>query len=258
MPQPGSSSASSPADTTDGPTTDAMPSPMAPLAPLASTPVLIDQVYSRLRDAIADLTLPPGERIRQAELADSLGVSRQPVSHALQLLKRDGLVCDSGRQGLEVAPIDADHLRQLYQVRTALDSLAARLAAMRRAEGTLPDDALRRLQDAVAAGMAMTKGTPVVRQVRIEVAFHTALHDASGNPLIAQTVAPQWPHIMRAMAATLGAMPMQEVVWHEHGEIVARIAAGDANGAETAAREHTEADGGNARREWLIRLTQSN
>ncbi|AJP57272.1 transcriptional regulator [Pandoraea vervacti] len=230
--------------------------PLAPLSALASSPVLIEQVYSRLRDAIADLTLAPGERIRQAELADSLGVSRQPVSHALQLLKRDGLVCESGRQGLEVAPIDADHLRQLYQVRTALDGLAARLAAMRRAQGSLPQDALERLQDAVAAGMAMARGTPVAKQVRVEVAFHTALHDASGNPLIGQTVAPQWPHIMRAMAATLGTLPMQEVVWHEHGEIVARIAAGDADGAERAAREHTETDGGNARREWLARLAQ--
>ena len=251
---------STPAVSVDTPATDtplSPPSPLVPVAPLACTPVLIDQVYSRLRDAIADLTLPPGERIRQAELADSLGVSRQPVSHALQLLKRDGLVCDSGRQGLEVAPIDPDHLRQLYQVRTALDGLAARLAATRMAQGTLSEPVLRRLQDTVAAGMAMTRGTPVAHQVRIEVAFHTALHDASGNPLIAQTLAPQWPHIMRAMAATLGAMPMQEVVWHEHGEIVARIAAGDANGAEAAAREHTEADGGNARREWLARLAES-
>ncbi|WP_353193729.1 GntR family transcriptional regulator [Pandoraea pnomenusa] len=229
----------------------------SPLAPLASSPVLIDQVYSRLRDAIADLTLPPGERIRQAELADSLGVSRQPVSHALQLLKRDGLVCDSGRQGLEVAPIDADHLRRLYEVRTALDGLAARLAAVRVAQGTMAGRELQRLRDAVETGMAMTHGTPVARQVRAEVAFHTALHDASGNPLIAQTVAPQWPHIMRAMAATLDAMPMQEVVWHEHGEIVARIAAGDADGAEAAARQHTEADGGTARREWLTRLAEA-
>lgn len=233
---------------------DSPDSPLPPLEPVTNAPVLIDQVYARLRDAIADLTLPPGERIRQAELADSLGVSRQPVSHALQLLKRDGLVCDSGRQGLEVAPIDADHLRRLYEVRTALDGLAARLAATRVAADAMTDAELRRLHDAVAAGMAMTHGTPVARQVRVEVAFHTALHDASGNPLIAQTVAPQWPHIMRAMAATLGAMPMQEVVWHEHGDIVARIIAGDARGAETAAREHTEADGGNARREWLARL----
>ncbi|VVD89177.1 GntR family transcriptional regulator [Pandoraea terrigena] len=251
---------SNPAASTDFPASDPPPVPhasLAPLGPLTSTPVLIDLVYSRLRDAIADLTLSPGERIRQAELADSLGVSRQPVSHALQLLKRDGLVCDSGRQGLAVAPIDANHLRELYQVRTALDGLAARLAATRMAQGTLTDAELRRLQDGVAAGMAMTRGTPVARQVRVEVAFHSALHDASGNPLIAQTVAPQWPHIMRAMAATLGAMPMQEVVWHEHGEIVARIAAGDATGAEAAAREHTEADGGNARREWLARLAES-
>ena len=252
-----------PAACTDSPAAGLPLAPSASLAPLplleplASTPVLIDLVYARLRDAIADLTLPPGGRIRQAELAESLGVSRQPVSHALQLLKRDGLVCDSGRQGLEVAAIDADHLRQIYQVRTALDSLAARLAAERMAQAALPQPELRRLQDAVAAGMALTSQAPVAHQVRVEVAFHTALHDASGNPLIAQTVAPQWPHIMRAMAATLDAMPRREVVWHEHGEIVARIVAGDANGAEAAAREHTEADGGNARREWLARLAES-
>lgn len=224
------------------------------LSPVSTTPVLIDQVYTRLRDAIADLTLAPGERIRQAELADSLGVSRQPVSHALQLLKRDGLVCDSGRQGLEVSQIDPDHLRQLYEVRTALDSLAARLAALRVAGGTMSATQLARLRATVDEGMALAQGTPVSRQVRVEVAFHTALHDASGNPLIAQTVAPQWPHIMRAMAATLEGIPLQHVVWHEHGEIVARIAAGDADGAEAAAREHTETDGGNARREWLARL----
>ena len=61
------------------------------MRPLDTQPVLIDQVYERLVEAIADGTLPPGQRIRQEELAEMLGVSRQPISHALQLLKRQHL-----------------------------------------------------------------------------------------------------------------------------------------------------------------------
>src|SRR5258708_12687489 len=60
---------------------------MIPLDPL---PNLIDQVYARILEAIIDRSLPPGHRIRQNELAEKLGVSRQPVSHALHLLHRHG------------------------------------------------------------------------------------------------------------------------------------------------------------------------
>src|SRR3954451_11669971 len=100
---------------------------MIPLDPL---PNLIDQAYARILEAIADRSLPPGRRIRQGELADRLGVSRQPVSHALHLLKRQGLVQDSGRKGFEVAAIDPVRIRRLYEVRGALDGQAARFAAL--------------------------------------------------------------------------------------------------------------------------------
>ena len=62
---------------------------MIPLDPL---PNLTDQVYARILEAIIDRTLPPGHRIRQNEFAEKLGVSRQPVSHALHLLYRQGLL----------------------------------------------------------------------------------------------------------------------------------------------------------------------
>jgi DNA-binding GntR family transcriptional regulator len=75
---------------------------MRGMIPLDPTPNLIDQVYARILDAITDRTLPPGHRIRQNELAEKLGVSRQPVSHALHLLHRQGLVAESGRKGFEV------------------------------------------------------------------------------------------------------------------------------------------------------------
>ena len=99
---------------------------MIPLDPL---PNLIDQVYARILEAITDRSLPPGHRIRQNELADKLGVSRQPVSHALHLLHRQGLVAESGRRGFEVTQLDSARIRQLYEVRGAIDALAARLAA---------------------------------------------------------------------------------------------------------------------------------
>src|ERR1044072_4132249 len=99
--------------------------------PVAAPSALIDQVYGRLVKPSADETLPPGKRLTQEEIALRLGVSRQPVSHALQILRRRGLVEERGKRGLVVAPLDAKKLRGLYQVRAALEELAASLAAPR-------------------------------------------------------------------------------------------------------------------------------
>src|SRR4029078_11284690 len=101
---------------------------MIPLDPL---PNLIDQVYARILEAITDRSLPPGHRIRQNELAEKLGVSRQPVAHALHLLQRQGLVAESGKRGFEVTRLDPERIRQLYEVRGAIDAMAARLRAQR-------------------------------------------------------------------------------------------------------------------------------
>src|SRR5258707_14652597 len=73
----------------------------------------------------------PAIAIRQNEFAEKLGVSRQPVSHALHLLHRQGLLAESGRRGFEVTQLDPARIRQLYEVRGAIDALAARLAAGR-------------------------------------------------------------------------------------------------------------------------------
>ena len=87
-------------------------------------PALIDRAYEQLLEAIADGTLAPGQRVRQEELGRALGVSRQPISHALQLLKQQKLVEERGRRGLIVSEIDPNRVRDLYQVRSALDALA--------------------------------------------------------------------------------------------------------------------------------------
>src|ERR1044072_1921787 len=99
--------------------------------PVADPSAIIDQVHERLVNAIADGTLPPGQRLTQEEIALRLGVLRQPVSHALQVRRRRGLVEERGKRGLVVAPLDAKKLRGLYQVRAALEALAASLSAAR-------------------------------------------------------------------------------------------------------------------------------
>src|SRR5271155_3037032 len=128
------------------------------MIPVHLAPNLIDQVYARLLEAITDGTLPPGHRIRQNDLAEKLGVSRQPISHALHLLHRQGLVSESGRKGFEVTQLDPVRIRQLYEVRGAIDALAARLAAER-----IKADASGRahLEAALHAGRAIDEKTAV-------------------------------------------------------------------------------------------------
>ena len=134
---------------------------MIPLDPL---PNLIDQVYARILEAITDRTLLPGQRIRQNELAEKLGVSRQPVSHALHLLHRQGLVTESGRRAFEVTQLDPERIRQLYEVRGAIDALAARLAA----ERAKTDAAGRaRLEKALHAGRAIDRKTPLSKLIAL-------------------------------------------------------------------------------------------
>jgi DNA-binding GntR family transcriptional regulator len=208
------------------------------MQPIGSSPALIDQVYDRLLEAIADGSLAPGQRVRQEALAARLGVSRQPVSHALQLLKRQRLVEEQGKRGLVIAAIDAERVLALYQVRAALDGLAARQAALAVARGTATAAARRAADRALAAGQALGRAGSVGAFINADVGFHTALYRLAGNPAIEETVAPQWPHLKRSMGAVLGDPEQHPLVWAEHAAILARIDAGDADGAEAAARDH--------------------
>jgi DNA-binding GntR family transcriptional regulator len=213
------------------------------LQPLDPQPALIDRAYERLVAAIADGTLAPGQRIRQEELGRALGVSRQPISHALQLLKQQKLVEEHGRRGLIVSEIDAASVRELYQVRSALDALAARLAADRAARRAIAAPQQQAAEHALAAGLALPLDAPVLAFIQADVAFHTALYRLSGNRAIEDTVAAQWPHLKRSMAAVLDDPEQRPLVWAEHREILRCVLAGDPAGAERSARGHTDRAG---------------
>jgi len=205
------------------------------MIPLDPAPNLIDQAYTRILEAITDRTLLPGQRIRQNELAEKLGVSRQPVSHALHLLHRQGLVAESGRRGFEVTQLDPERIRQLYEVRSAIDALAAHLAA----ERVRTDAAAReRLEKALQAGRTIDRQSPLSTLIALDVDFHGAIYHLAGNPAIEEMIAPQWTHMRRSMATVLTELDYRESAWSEHEAIAAEIFAGNAKAAESAAQAH--------------------
>jgi DNA-binding GntR family transcriptional regulator len=209
----------------------------AQLLKLETSPDLADQVYRVLLDAISDGSLKPGQRITQEELAEQLAVSRQPVTQALKLLKKDGFVQDAsltgspaGRgRGLQVAPLDAHWIAQVYEVRSALDVLATRLAASR---GTAIDPAL------IANGRAAVKRDDIKAMIDADLAFHTALYRAAGNPLIEQSALLHWHHIRRAMGEALQSDLLRDPVWDEHEAIANAVSNGDVDLAERLMQRH--------------------
>src|SRR5882672_6990707 len=94
-------------------------------------PTLIEQAYDAILAAICDGRLAPGARLNQDGLAARMGISRQPVGQALSILKAQNFVRDTGRRGMIVAPLEREFFRAAYELREALDSLAASLAAQR-------------------------------------------------------------------------------------------------------------------------------
>lgn len=202
----------------------------AQLLRLEATPDLVDRVYRTLLDAISDGSLAPGQRITQEEVAQQLAVSRQPVLQAFRLLKKDGLVQDAPGRGLQVAPLDTAWMAKVYQVRGALDALAARLAARNRF----------RMDPAILEnGRWAARGDDVMVMIDADLAFHAAIYAASGNPLIEQSAQLHWRHLRRVMGAVLQQSGQREAVWDEHEAIARAIADGDEATATRLIEEHS-------------------
>jgi DNA-binding GntR family transcriptional regulator len=202
----------------------------AQLVKLEAAPDLVDQVYRSLLHAISDGSLAPGERITQEDIAHKLAVSRQPVLQALRLLKKDGFVLDAPGRGVLVAPLDAEAMAHIYQVRGALDGLAARLAAARRS---------RLDPKLIEQGRKAARGRNVGAMIDADLAFHNAIYAASQNPLIEQSAQQHWRHLRRVMGAVLQQSKQREAVWDEHEAIAKAIAAGDADRAARLIEQHS-------------------
>ena len=194
---------------------------------------LVEQVYRTILDAICDGTFKPGERLTQDEIAARLNVSRQPVMSALALLKNQGFLQDAGRRGLAVAPIDPVRFEAIYQLRSAVEPLAVRLATAR----MTPADAARG-RGLVAQGKRLAASGDAKAMLQADVDLHAWIYALSGNRLIAETMQLNWQHLRRAMGEVLRQPATSKPVWDEHGRIVEAMIAGDSDLAAQRMYDH--------------------
>jgi DNA-binding GntR family transcriptional regulator len=191
-------------------------------------------VYDALRRAIIQNRFEPGDRLQAADLAARLGVSVTPVREALIRLQGDGLVVCRPNRGAVVAPLSVREVRDLYETRSALEGLAAGLAAARAERTHL--DALRR-----AAGRLVppqTDGRDAGEIVQLNREFHLAVVTASGNPVLLDLLRGILDRIQRFRNLYHDLLPRLAEAYEEHLAIVEAIERHDAAEAEARMRRN--------------------
>ena len=144
---------------------------------------LRDVVFNTLRESILKGEMKPGERLMEIHLANKLGVSRTPIREAIRKLELEGLVTMIPRRGAEVAQITAKGLRDVLEVRQALDALAMELACER-----ISEEEIRALREACDRFAQVTRTQDAVKIAEADVALHDIIVQGSRNEKLAQMV----------------------------------------------------------------------
>ena len=142
---------------------------------------LRDVVFNTLRQAILRGELKPGERLMEIQLANKLGVSRTPIREAIRKLELEGLVLMIPRKGAEVAEITEKNLRDVLEVRCALEELAVQLACDR-----MDVDGIKAMKEASAQFCNTLDSDDITRIAQADVAFHDIIYAATDNRRLIQ------------------------------------------------------------------------
>lgn len=144
---------------------------------------LRDVVFNTLRQAILIGDLKPGERLMEIHLANRLGVSRTPIREAIRKLELEGLVTMIPRRGAEVAQITEKSLKDVLEVRRALDALSVELACDR-----INEEELKALDEACNHFEVATKTRDPKKIAQADVALHDIIVKATANNRLIQLV----------------------------------------------------------------------
>ena len=202
---------------------------------LTAQPKLVELVQDAILTEIASGKLAPGARIIQEQIALELGVSRQPVQQALLVLRNLGVLREAPGRGLQVAPLDLEHVRDMYDMRAVIEGLAFRKAAERNA-----DSAAQRGPAYIAAGRKAVAAGNVASMIQADMAFHAFIYELSQNPLVAPAMSAHWTNTQRVMGEVLLRDEHPRDIWDQHEAQLQAVAAGDAKAAERLARQHIE------------------
>jgi DNA-binding GntR family transcriptional regulator len=197
---------------------------------------MVDAAYDLIRRRILDNVWPPGHRALEQEVALALGMSRTPVREALVRLQAEGLVEVVPRHGMRVLPVSPNDMREIYEILTALECMAAELLARRR-----PSDAeLQPLLDATADMDLALDADDLEAWAQADERFHAQLIALAGNRHLQATVMNHWDRAHRARLFSLRLRPKPVNSTREHRALVERIRAGDVDGAVRENRAHRE------------------
>ncbi len=194
-------------------------------------PSAADLVYDELYRQIVELTLPPGARLSEQEVARQMGISRQPVRDAFYRLSQLGLIQIQPQRATTVSLISEEAVLQARFVRTALETETARAAA--RLEGEAHVAGLEAILEDQRAAVAAGDRT---RFHELDDAFHQAICVASGNGFAWTLIRENKAHMdrVRYLSLSFGA----QTAFDEHARVLAALKVHDPEAAAEEMRKH--------------------
>ena len=192
-----------------------------------------DWVYEELKLAIIDLRLAPGEPLREAALAEQLGVSKTPIREALTRLEQDGLVETTSFKGAAATVYSRHDLEEIYELRELLE-----VAAVRRATESMNDQDRARLEQLCAESRALSTAQHADRLSELLTEFDQLLFAQITNSRIRALVDNLQAHLSRIGRLTTDIPGRIGESIAEHDRILEAVMAGDPDLAEQQLRAH--------------------
>lgn len=186
--------------------------------------------YDIIRDAILDGTLPPGMKLRQETLAESIGISRLPIRSALIQLEADGLVVFHARRGAMVRALSVEEAAEVYHLRTLLEKEALRLSM-----ADMTPERIARLRELAQTADGISEGGEFV-EARTE--FYATLYDARSRPLLWEMIEQLRLKLGRYVLGWRLVSPGSHD--HSHGELIDVVATGDVDEALRVLESHLD------------------
>ena len=207
--------------------------------PKQSKESLSERAYRELKRQILDGLIPIGQQYMEQEVAELLDMSRTPTREALLRLANEGLIEVRPRHGMRIKPISIDDMLEIYDVLTALESIAAGLAAARE----LSKDDIAGLQDAVTDMDTALADDDLDTWAEADARFHHLLVELSGNRRLQDLVTTYLDQAHRVRMVTLRLRPKPTASNKDHRAVVRAIVKGDAAKARQIHHEHRERSG---------------
>lgn len=192
---------------------------------------LHERVADRLREEIIKGWRAPGTALGEVELAEELGVSRNPIREAMRVLEAEGFVVSRPGRGVLVARIDEDEARGILEVRANLETLIARSAAARRTDEQLA--ALNRVMARAHEAMADDRLDTLAA---LNTEYHDLLAQASGNTVARRIIGDLMKKV--AWMYSMDVANRACASWEEHAALLVAIEAGDIEAADRLMADH--------------------